>query len=390
MRIETSWRHDGPTGAMAELAPGPREELDFLLASLDDLRAEYEAGDLDDADFRALESDYTTRAARLIRSAEGRPAPGPVVEPAAPAGSGRRTAMWIALVVVVAGLAGTLIADYSGSRGDGTSTGDIRETVRERKFEASQLLGTDPDRALEIYDGVLVDEPSDAEALAYRGWLTRLSGDPEAAQPFVEDAVASDPEYPDARVFAAAIALELDDPTAAAGHLAALDALDAPPFVEQLVRGQGLRIQVVEALLLTGEPDSFATSGLTVGQVNAAAESVLSTEPDRGILLYEEVLAQRPDDVGVLSYAGFYQALVAIEVGTEAQGIMQRGYDDLTRALELAPDDPQALVFRAFVGFYVDELEQSRLDLVAYDALDAGRDDLDALIFEFGLREALE
>ena len=63
---------------MAELAPGPREELDFLLASLDDLRAEYEAGDLDDADFRALESDYTTRAARLIRVADGESAPAPV------------------------------------------------------------------------------------------------------------------------------------------------------------------------------------------------------------------------------------------------------------------------------------------------------------------------
>ena len=374
---------------MAELAPGPREELDFLLASLDDLRAEYEAGDLDDADFRALESDYTTRAARLIRAADGESAPAPVVEPAAPARSGRRTALWIALVVVVAGLAGILIADYSGSRGDGTATGDIRETVRERKFEASQLLGSDPDRALEIYDEVLVDEPSDAEALAYRGWLTRLAGDPEAAQPFVEDAVASDPEYPDARVFAAAIALDLDDAAAAAAHLAALDALDAPPFIEQLVRGQGLRIRIVEELLFTDEPDSFATSGLTMTDINLAAESVLSTEPDRGILLYEEVLAQRPDDVEVLSYAGFYQALVAIEVGTEARGIMQRGYDDLTRALELAPDDPQSLVFRAWVGFFLDELAQSRLDLAAYDALDAGREDLENFISQFGLRDAL-
>jgi tetratricopeptide (TPR) repeat protein len=374
---------------MTELAGSQREELDLVLASIDDLEAEYEAGDLDEADYRALKSDYTTRAARLIRALEGVPGDTPAAAEPVVARSWRRMVAWTVLVVVVAGLAGVLIADFSGSRGDGGLTGDIRETVRQRKFEASQLLGTDPDRALEIYDEVLVDEPSDAEALAYRGWLTRLDGDPEGAQPFVEDAVLSDPEYPDALVFAAAIAMDLGDAATAAGHLAALDALDAPPFIEQLVRGQGLRIRIVEALLFTGEPDSFETSGLTMTDVNLAADSVLSTEPDRGILLYEEVLAQRPDDVEVLSYAGLYQAFVAIEVGTEALGIMQRGYDDLSRALELVPDDPQALVFRAWVGFFLDEFAQSRLDLAAYDDLDVERDDLENFIFQFGLRDAL-
>ena len=161
---------------MTDLACSRREELEFVLASLDDLEAEFEAGDLDDADYRALKSDYTTRAARLIRAVDGDPGgvsaePEPAVER-----SWRRMAAWTVLVVIVAGLAGVLIADFSGSRGAGTSTGDIRETVRQRKFEASQLLGSDPARAREIYDGVLEDEPSDAEALAYRGWLpSRLS-----------------------------------------------------------------------------------------------------------------------------------------------------------------------------------------------------------------------
>lgn len=370
---------------MADLEAARREELEFVLGSLDDLEAEHDAGDLDDTDYRALKSDYTTRAARLIRETEDATTPED-----RPVRSWKRVLAWSVLVVVVAGLAGALVAEFSGSRGTGVSSGDVRETVRQRKFEASQLLGTDPDRALEIYDGVLEDAPSDAEALAYRGWLTRIGGDSEAAQPFVEDAVIADPDYPDARVFAAAIALDLGDPRAAAGHIAALDRSDVPPFIEQLVSGQGLRIRIVEELLLTGEDDSFETSGLVISDVNLAAESVLSTEPDRGIALYDAVLAQRPDDVEILSYAGFYQALVALEVGTEAQGIMQRGYDDLTRALELDPDDPQSLVFRAFVGFYVDELEQSRADLAAYDALDVDRDDLDDFLFQFGLRDALE
>jgi hypothetical protein len=368
-----------------DLAATRREELDFVLTSLDDLEAEYGAGDLDEADYLALKSDYTTRAARLIRAADDAEA----VEPRGDR-AWSRVAMWTVLVVVVAGLAGVLIADFSGSRGDGTLTGDIRETARQRKFEAGQLLGTDPERALEIYDDVLDDEPSDPEALAYRGWLTRLAGDPAGAQLFVEDAVLSDPDYPDARVFAAAIALELDDPATAAGHLAALDETGAPPFIEQLVQGQELRIRVVEALLLTGEPDSFSTSALTIRAVNLAAESVLSTDARRGIELYDVVLAQQPDDVEALSYAGFFDALVALEQGLDAQPLMERAYGQLNRALELSPDDAQSLVFRAFIGYYVDELDQSRADLARFDSLDSPRDDLDNFIFRFGLREALE
>ena len=49
---------------------GRIEERDFLLASLDDLEAEYAAGDLDDDDYAALKADYTTRAARVIRELE--------------------------------------------------------------------------------------------------------------------------------------------------------------------------------------------------------------------------------------------------------------------------------------------------------------------------------
>lgn len=370
---------------MADLETTRREERDFLLASLDDLEAEYAAGDLDEADYLALKSDYTTRAARAIRALERAEAP-----KVAPARDWRRIGLWTVLIVLVAGLAGFWIAEFSGSRDPGESiTGDIRRDARERLFQAQQLLGSDPDRAIEIYDDVLVDQPANAEALAYRGWLTKLGGDAAAAQDFVERAVLVDPTYPDGLVFAASIALELEDADTAAAHLAQLDSLDAPPFIAQLVQAQGLRIGIAEALLYTGEPDSFATSGMTVAQVNHAAESVLTSDPARGIELYDAVLAQQPDDVELLTFSGFYHALVALETGTQALPVMQRGYDDLSVALEVDPDDPRALVYRAFVGFYVDELDQSRADLAAYDALESGSEDLDSFIFEFGLREAL-
>ena len=91
-----------------------------------------------------------------------------------------------------------MLADFSGSRGANDQiTGNIRESVRSRLFDAREAMGDqDLDRAIEIYDDVLTDEPSNAEALTYRGWLTNLAGDPVVGRDFVEEAVAADPSFP--------------------------------------------------------------------------------------------------------------------------------------------------------------------------------------------------
>jgi tetratricopeptide (TPR) repeat protein len=67
--------------------------------------------------------------------------------------------------------------------------------------------GNDLD-AIKLYDKVLAVSPRQPEALAYRGWLLRLSGVAGHDQALlaqgrasVEAAVAQDPSYPDARVF---------------------------------------------------------------------------------------------------------------------------------------------------------------------------------------------
>ena len=246
---------------MADLETTRREERDFLFRSLDDLDAEFEAGDIDESDYKTLHSDYTTRAAVAIRALE-RATPPPTTSQK----SWKRIALWTLLIVVVSGLAGVWVAEFSGSRSAlGTITGSVRESVRQQLFNAGQLLGTEPDQALEIYDAVLAEEPSNAEALAYRGWLTNLEGDPVAARGFLEEAVLADPTYPDARVFAAVVALSAGDTEAAADHLAALDELDVAPFIEQLVQSQGLRVGLVEARLLTGEPGAFVADRKSVG-----------------------------------------------------------------------------------------------------------------------------
>ncbi len=234
--------------------PALLEERDFLLGSLDDLEAEYVAGDLDDADYESLKADYTTRAARVLRAIEAGEHPAPIEAPTA-----KRTGwMWLAAITVVATLAGILVAQFSGSRTlNDTITGEIRVTTRELLLEAQQLLGEgDLDAAIGVYDDVLELSPANTEALAYKAWFLRLQGNVDDARPLVEDAVAIDPDYADARVFATAIALDVGDVDAAKGHLDAFDQLDAPPFIEQLVVQQGLRDRLAEIAEMTHSPVS--------------------------------------------------------------------------------------------------------------------------------------
>ena len=91
----------------------------------------------------------------------------------------RTVAAWITAVVLFTAAAGVLVARFSGSRGVGGSiTGEIRLTARELNFQALQAFNEgDADGAIALYDEALTQQPSNAEALTYRGWLTSRRGD---------------------------------------------------------------------------------------------------------------------------------------------------------------------------------------------------------------------
>lgn len=373
--------------------PALEEERDFLLASLDDLEAEYAAGDLDDADYESLKADYTTRAARVLRAIEKGSAPAPA--PAAEGTSGRAW-MWLAGIAVVATLAGILVAQFSGSRGfNETISGDIRVTTRELLLDAQQRLGEgDIDAAIGIYDEVLEISPANTEALAYKGWFLRLQGEVDQARPLLEDAVAIEPDYPDALVFATAVALDQNDVNAAVGHLAAFDRIVAPPFIEQLVVEQGLRdrlaftaLETVGPVALVDDPIPFSESDLTVGTVEQAAE-LLAVQGDvfTGIELLEWVLTSTPDDPEALAAQGW---LIARSFTPDDLTPAEVGLTFLDRALEADPEHVDALVYRTFVRNLLGDTEGAAADLAAYDALGVEAADHDELIAEFQLRETL-
>jgi tetratricopeptide (TPR) repeat protein len=94
--------------------------------------------------------------------------------------------------------------------------------------------------ALKIFDAVLRKQPTNAEALAYRGWLLKVAGLTDQALTSLNQAVTADPTYPDARVFRGLLLYQdKHDPVAALADLRAFFAAnpkgDLVPMVRQVL-----------------------------------------------------------------------------------------------------------------------------------------------------------
>jgi tetratricopeptide (TPR) repeat protein len=218
-------------------------ELADQLRSLDDLEAEYRAGDLDEDDYQTLRDGYTVRVADTMRQLDDQPVPTPA---SPPSGSRRRNLLLgVAAAVVFSVGAGVLLAQAAGERRLGeTMTGSIN-TSRQRVLDC-QELGAEAAivEALQCFDELLIDDPDNAEALAWRGWYVVLTtssaeaaGDAETAsdlleigQTYLDRAVEADPSLPDARAFRAAVYDRRGESAAACAEVAALRALDPAPF----------------------------------------------------------------------------------------------------------------------------------------------------------------
>lgn len=237
----------GPNGT--SLDPASREAMedqrDFLLGSLEDLERERAAGDVDEHDYRALKDDYTARAAAALRAIESGRRRSTRPERRRSLG---RVAVTVSGVVAFALLAGVLVAQSVGRRDAGDSiTGDIRQSATEKLNEAGRLGSQGQvDEAVDLYDEVLAEQPTNVEALTYKGWLLTLSGEPEQGLTTLLDAATADPEYPDVHAFLAIVLFRSGLVEEASRELDRFDALDPPESVRQLT--EGLRARIDEAL----------------------------------------------------------------------------------------------------------------------------------------------
>jgi tetratricopeptide (TPR) repeat protein len=234
------------------------EERDFLLRSLEDLEREHAAGDVDDSDFEELKDDYTARAAAVIRAIEDRTA---AVKSLRPQRDWQRTALGLVLVGALAVGASWLVFRNAGTRAPGQGlTGDIRQDSSNLILQAQGLTGQaqaslqagDSTKALkqfesavQAYDKALEISPENVQAMTYRGWVLHtiaLSSEPSVAADldrqaleYLDEAIAIDPLYSDARVFRAILERNAGEFGAAKADLDAIDMNAIPMYMIQMV-----------------------------------------------------------------------------------------------------------------------------------------------------------
>ncbi|MDP9333042.1 MAG: hypothetical protein M3Q30_07015 [Actinomycetota bacterium] len=221
-------------------------ERTFLLRSLDDLDSELATGNIDPDTYRVLHDDYTARASAVIQTiADGveRRSPGsPRVPPA-------MRVLTFGGIVVFAVVAAILLAHAVGQRRPGQQiTGDAQSSgpsttasaasvvatakkaaaaqpksydARVRYARALVSVGALP-AAVEEYVAASKLDATQAEPLAYAGWLTALVARQvtapatkkellDAAAKSLDRAISVDPTYPDSYVFKGLLLAQLEN-----------------------------------------------------------------------------------------------------------------------------------------------------------------------------------
>jgi hypothetical protein len=230
------------------------EEREFLLASLDDLERERAAGDVDESDYASLHDSYVARAAAIIRRLDAGPSSADATpKPSSDRRRSVRVFAWATVVIVVAAVAGVLVARQAGERlpGQGMTGGSSDGSVSSLLVQARSIGMADTTKALELYSQVLALEPDNVEALTYFGWFTVLSATSDQTSDdsvvrerfqsgllLIRQATVTDPDYPDAHCFLGISFYRfLQDAQAAQPEVQACLESNPPAEVKSLVEG---------------------------------------------------------------------------------------------------------------------------------------------------------
>lgn len=227
--------------------PDPHRET-LIRADIADVARQLEAGELDEETARRLTGRYQTELRSLTEAA----APPPTGK--RPGLSRRRAIVGTLLLagLFAAAAAGAWLAVGTGDRIGGTAgeradldqvTNEQMEAVIAANPDVPQIAGMrlaladryfedgDFSAALPHYLGALdgeLDAARRARSLARVGWMS-LSGAPEAALRYLEEALAVDPSYEEARLFLGLALLDGEDPAGALRQLEPLLAGGALP-----------------------------------------------------------------------------------------------------------------------------------------------------------------
>ena len=324
------------------------KEKDFLLKSLDDLDSELAKGDLTEKDYAQLSRNYKRRLIKLTKQ-ETRSIKESKLQ------NVKKTWFTVTFLVVLALISGIAIANSSGERtGSETITGSIRKSTVTKLQEAQQLLSDSDkwDEAISIYDEVLQDQPSNAEALTYRAWLRYRTG--EDSDPQIRDwreVRILNPEFADAIVF---LTIALSDESRFPEALIELQELQELEITSQLrsvLDSQGLIGKVYAEskydLLQNFEQPLLNELEMNTRIALEAANYLLQSDKAQrsvsALKLFRAILEDDPTNPEALSR----QALLLAQTGDVA--LYQRAVSQINFAVNQNPTNIEVLLTRAIL-----------------------------------------
>ncbi len=236
------------------------DQRDFLRRSIDDARAEHEAGDLTDRDFSLLMArdehkltEVESDLARLGPLVEPSDAPDTTPDPAsapAPATGAAPRSRWrlVGIVassaLIILGVAILLVHALNprlpGQASSGSITQSQAQLIEQQLNQAATLNNHGQvANALSLYEKVLAEDPGNPNAIAASGWLEWNAGATKGSRSLMslgrvteEKAIRLEPTYYAGHLFLGLILLNQDDnaPGAAAQFTQFL--ADGPPASE--------------------------------------------------------------------------------------------------------------------------------------------------------------
>ena len=140
-----------------------------------------------------------------------------------------RVTFWIVLVVLLAGAPSPVLAAGGGGGDDSAARKPVDPdyTAAVKAIKAGQYPA-----AIRLLEGVTTRDAKNADAFNWLAYATRKNGDPAAAIPIYEKALALDPGHRGAHEYIGEAYLQLHDLANAKQHLATLDSLCFLPCSE--------------------------------------------------------------------------------------------------------------------------------------------------------------
>jgi tetratricopeptide (TPR) repeat protein len=131
-------------------------------------------------------------------------------------------------LVVLAGFGPAPVLAAGGGGGGGGGDGDMtaqRQESPDYTAAVKAIKAGDHAKAIALLQGVVAREASNADAFNWLAYATRKNGDPAAAIPIYEKALAIDPKHRGAHEYIGEAYLDLNNLAKAKEHLKRLDAL---------------------------------------------------------------------------------------------------------------------------------------------------------------------